>query len=785
MIRVLISVLLTGYLLPGILYAQDSPENTKPIVGPATTTTITDARRERIAKIIGYSAGRLQTDERDSDNSREGATGFLDFLGSAGLDHVTARGDREFHDQLEAESLKLLDEIDLENGLQALLLKDKFTERALIVFRGTEASKGSWTELFKDASSDLQGYLQGQLRVGKNQYDAAKEKLGTWTTQHSGNVEVIGHSLGAALGQRLMIDRGSDILFGTFFNAPGLERDVIDQMVEDDTYRNLLSPDGTRKVRIYNAKSDPVGYAGMAHILADTFLCSGGDVDSGLIAAHTAMIFGQGVRRIPTGYYDMAATRGFQGVEARTSLVASISGLINRHVLGEPSLMELLRDLQDTERDWLRQNDLTTPDIRLGHARAAMYTLDLLRKRVEDAAMAELRAGDAAMQADAGVAGEPEADLALAEVRSVWNMMAGIHPGNPSRDDGDSWPLDRLLREIHNEHLLRGAVEYMADRAGSRGYGQLSGESERELANRLFQQAWPVVHDAWQEERAKGMRNIDRAMAALTAHPLRIRQRPDPAHASVKPGTAGAATPEWDEFDLTAIIDDSDGRLKQTLELLRAEMARFGETQKAAVSANIEWQGGQAADEEFSRIYTVDEPGTYPAKAELILSTTPIAYREDADFARSVRIPLSMNLLVLPPDDPGGDTRTAKLSIHEPRKMDGKCADFFDLEFEFTFPVEGGAITSLVFDASSGWNMCDTDSDTVCVLGCQLNEETAELISGEFEGGDGGKFRIEYWDIDQRTGDRERNTMNGTIWSNGNVTVDAATSQTHKMFEPF
>ena len=80
MIRVLISVLLTGYLLPGILYAQDSPENTKPIVGPATTTTITDARRERIAKIIGYSAGRLQTDERDSDNSREGATGFLDFL---------------------------------------------------------------------------------------------------------------------------------------------------------------------------------------------------------------------------------------------------------------------------------------------------------------------------------------------------------------------------------------------------------------------------------------------------------------------------------------------------------------------------------------------------------------------------------------------------------------------------------------------------------------------------------------------------------------------------------
>ena len=125
--------------------------------------------------------------------------------------------------------------------------------------------------------------------------------------------------------------------------------------------------------------------------------------------------------------------------------------------------------------------------------------------------------------------------------------------------------------------------------------------------------------------------------------------------------------------------------------------------------------------------------------------------------------------------------------MHEPRVMDGNCPDYFDLDFAFTFPVDGGPITGLVYNYSQGFNLCvEDDGDKVCLSGCMSFGERSELIEGVFEGGDGGAFYISYWSIDTETGDRDREIIEGQIMASGHVVVDTEDGpEATKMFDPF
>lgn len=261
----------------------------------------------------------------------------------SGLDYVAAKGDPEYKKYLDAEGMALEDSIDLDNGFQAVLLRDHLTGRKTIVIRGTEKTAGTWSEFIKDVKAGTYNGSTGDVAVGLQQYQAARPQLEKWVKANANNIVVTGHSLGGAIGQRLMLDYGQDVLYASFFNTPGLDQKTLMRLAQDPAVaKRLLDALGNRKTRIFNALNDPVSFFGRGFILADMIQASGKSIKED---PHLASVFGFDVSRKLTGYYGYLNIRNL-GAEGWMSDFAATMSNSMQH-LGD--MDEVLWDILDSE----------------------------------------------------------------------------------------------------------------------------------------------------------------------------------------------------------------------------------------------------------------------------------------------------------------------------------------------------------------------------------------------------------------------------------------------------
>jgi len=287
---------------------------------------------ERLARDVGYRGARLQNKEPDlpwdpelqlllpggvgrvlgdelAARTSEAVTGRpqIGYQGQRNMDVVTIKGDAYFRQQLTANGLEYLDHIDnRETGMQAMLIKDKEGDgRVYVIFRGTEPTDEPVKDLVR---ADLLQWVKGQLAVGKNQYDddADKAKLDQWAKNHSGNITVTAHSLGAALGQRFIADHPEAIKEAAFFNAPGVECDLANRVP-----REKLPP-----INYYLHPRDPVSnLGGCQHLYGKVTLVDGAETDSyiplyGRYVAHSAwMLQSEETNKQPVDYDKHQAAR--------------------------------------------------------------------------------------------------------------------------------------------------------------------------------------------------------------------------------------------------------------------------------------------------------------------------------------------------------------------------------------------------------------------------------------------------------------------------------------------
>ncbi|MEP0944911.1 MAG: hypothetical protein ABJH20_24720 [Rhizobiaceae bacterium] len=177
------------------------------------------------------------------------------------------------------------------------MVKDIGSGKHIIVFRGTEFTSHTDVEAEKDMAAGagttskikLAIFLKKQLSVGKNQYDAGKEKLHKWVDDHAGNVAVAGHSLGGALAQRLLLDKADKITNAKVFNSPGLEAEALKKAAKSrKLMESLMNKEGEMKLQIFNTRSDTVGKIGGPHAPGSVYIANGGRVEGN---PHNGMIF--------------------------------------------------------------------------------------------------------------------------------------------------------------------------------------------------------------------------------------------------------------------------------------------------------------------------------------------------------------------------------------------------------------------------------------------------------------------------------------------------------------
>ncbi len=303
---------------------------------------ITNGDRERLAKFTAYLGGRPKGD----DGRTEAAA------------HLSIKGDPVFNKHLKDNRLELLDSIDNYTGLQVVLVRDKDTGRVFVLPRGTEADH----EKIRDvAKADLGSFYSGQLKIGKEQYASGKEKIAGWIKKYKGNVEVIGHSLGGAIAQRIFLDNAENISSVTVFNSPGLELDTVNMAISKPSLlKKMMNPDGSRKLNIFNVKNDIVGSGGGIMVPGNVVMAEGGPLAEGWGNAHTKLIFGPDVKREPMDYYRYQSWRDRSGfiVEDVTKDVARAwFNITNFKSPVKNELRDLLSRLTDYENTILREVD--------------------------------------------------------------------------------------------------------------------------------------------------------------------------------------------------------------------------------------------------------------------------------------------------------------------------------------------------------------------------------------------------------------------------------------------
>lgn len=413
--------------------------------------------------------------------------------------------------------------------------------------------------------------------------------------------------------------------------------------------------------------------------------------------------------------------------------------------------------------------------------------------------MVNLPTGLLSLAVDYGRGKSEELGVGLAaEFQDVWDMMEGAYSAAGRTGVGEfSWPLDRLLREVHTEDQLRAAVTKASAQASSRGFGQRTGELDRKLGDRLFEMAWPVVKLEWTNQRKLIATALDQAMANLGATPVKFTYAPKPAYID-RDRKAKAGSKKWLPIDVEVSLNDKEKRLEQALESIRTLMAFVGETGKGVAVASLIWEKDKSANAQNSKVFEFTEPGDYPVNAKLRLFSTPITYAEDTLFARSLDLPVSILVRVIPPEKDLTGTRIAYFEdIEAPQKV-GNCTDFKTFRMSFLFPVAGGKITDLVYQfdyaSCSTIDYSGTGKSSSSLSVAATNH--GKLVDGYYEGGDGGKFKITLLETHQNLSgwgsgppETEKISYEGNIWANGTATgLDLSSDDEKKVnftFEPF
>ena len=75
--------------------------------------------------------------------------------------------------------------------------------------------------------------------------------------------------------------------------------------------KGITNPDGSSKINIYNAESDRISKAGDIELPANVVVAFGGKLENGAKAAHSQLIFADGVMRTPLGWENYSHLRAF------------------------------------------------------------------------------------------------------------------------------------------------------------------------------------------------------------------------------------------------------------------------------------------------------------------------------------------------------------------------------------------------------------------------------------------------------------------------------------------
>lgn len=215
---------------------------------------------EELARRVGYAGGRLESWEKPGSDDPSALARNESLL--------AMRGDKFFRQDLERNGLEMLDAIDNRaTGLQAVLVRDtRGSGRVYAIMRGTEFNVGTNDERWRDAYADA-----NTSQIGAVQYQADKARLAEWAQEHSGNLTVTGHSLGAALAQRFVLEHPNAVREAVVFNPPGLN--------EADC--NRRTPAELPPVTYYVQPNDPVsGKGGPCHVPGKVFMVEGGSTET-------------------------------------------------------------------------------------------------------------------------------------------------------------------------------------------------------------------------------------------------------------------------------------------------------------------------------------------------------------------------------------------------------------------------------------------------------------------------------------------------------------------------
>ncbi len=232
---------------------------------------------EELARRVGYASGRLDAQEKENKAEDESYIGQAKELSGLtrnnafrGRDDklLTIRGDAEFRNSLTLNGLELLDHIDNRaTGMQAVLVRDtNGSGRVYAIMRGTEFGESANNEGLRDGFAD-----SNINKIAYHQYQADKARLAQWAQKHKGNLTVTGHSMGAALAQRFVLDHPTAIKEVVTFNPPGLDKESCKRLKQSQ-----LPP-----VTYYVQPRDPASrLGGECHVPGRVFKVEGGNTET-------------------------------------------------------------------------------------------------------------------------------------------------------------------------------------------------------------------------------------------------------------------------------------------------------------------------------------------------------------------------------------------------------------------------------------------------------------------------------------------------------------------------
>ncbi len=271
---------------------------------------LSEAENEYLARKVGYAGGGTATDP-----------------------NYDIKADRPFRQALSDNGFRLLDAInDAKTGLQAVFLEYGEPKRAVMLFRGTEPFR----ETMKDIGTDLD--ING---IGWSQYQANKERIAQWVKSFPGELAVVGHSLGGALAQRVVVDHGPRIARASLFNSPGIDRKTAAKV----TMANLLDARGQPKIRYYVHPDDWVSQAGGAEHLFGCLNRCVNDRFTGPMDRHSFVMLFDGHSELEQNldFFAWQASRPLDGSERAICepLIAYLERRGWRYVDEPPAAMEL------------------------------------------------------------------------------------------------------------------------------------------------------------------------------------------------------------------------------------------------------------------------------------------------------------------------------------------------------------------------------------------------------------------------------------------------------------